>query len=127
MPIYETVSADYSDNLTVKQALLSHFIKSKSAIDKDDKDNDKNEKLLAALTDIINGANSIVTMIDQKAVAMELGVKEDKENPASVTARKDADTKVNIIIIIIIIIVIIIIIIIRKLPSLRHTLLKEWR
>jgi len=93
MPIYETVSADYSDNLTVKQALLSHFIKSKSVIDKDDEDNDKNEKLLAALTDIINGANSIVTMIDQKAVAMELGVKEDKENPASVTARKDADTK----------------------------------
>ena len=98
MPIYETVSSEYSDNLSIKQALLSHFVKCKASVDKGNNtnnDDNKNEKLLAALADIITSANTIVTMIDQKAVAVELGIKEDKENPASVSARKDADNKVS--------------------------------
>ena len=87
--LFQPVASEYPDNLAVKQVLLSHYVKCKTTLFSKGTDDEK----LTVIEDVINSANGIVLMIDHIAVATELGVKEDKENPVSVTSRKDAETK----------------------------------
>ena len=82
---YEPVATEYVDNLAVKQTLLNHYVKCKGKGTTDEKSQ--------VIEDIIKSANGIVAIIDQKSVAMELGIKEDKEDKIAVASRKDADTK----------------------------------
>lgn len=91
--LYTNVIQDFPDNLEVRKILLAHTNKLKidtsTAVTNAD-EFAKSEKAYKAVTD---AADSVISLIDQNAVAMEFGRNVDKDDVGALNVRKEMEGK----------------------------------